>query len=79
MDTTRKAKGVKRVRVVSRRVISLVDMAEEDAERLLAVLKNDLQEYEALDEDFSPGTERTLRLLVEELDKCISSREEKSV
>ncbi|GIM47870.1 hypothetical protein DNHGIG_34190 [Collibacillus ludicampi] len=53
----------------SKRVISIYDIPEADVKRLLAVLKNDLNEYEAIDEDFEPGTEETLQKFVKELQK----------
>jgi hypothetical protein len=67
--TTKKVPGRDTVHSESKRVISIYDIPEEDVRRLLAVLKNDLQEYEAIDEDFEPGTERTLQNFVQELQK----------
>lgn len=55
----------------SKRVISIYDIAETDVKRLLAVLKNDLKEYEAIDEDFGVGTELTLQNFVHELEKHV--------
>jgi arsenate reductase-like glutaredoxin family protein len=53
----------------SRRVISIYDIPEADVKRLLTVLQNDLNEYEAIDEDFEPGTKETLQKFVKELQK----------
>lgn len=53
----------------SQKVINLYEIPVQDIKKLVDVLQNDLKEYEQLDEDFGPGTEQTLKRLVEELNQ----------
>jgi len=57
------------VRSDSQKVINLYEIPVQDIKKLVDVLQNDLKEYEQLDEDFGPGTEQTLKRLVEELNQ----------
>ncbi|HEU4963189.1 MAG TPA: hypothetical protein VFV52_04920 [Bacilli bacterium] len=50
----------------SHKVVNLYEIPVRDIQRLVSVLQNDLKEYE-LDADFEPGTEATIRRLVEEM------------
>lgn len=57
------------MRSESSRVFTIFDMPEAVAKHLLEVLKNDLKEYESLDEDFGKGAEISIKSVVEELEK----------
>ena len=55
------------MRSESQKMVNLYEIPVADIKKLVDVLQNDLKEYEQIDEDFGPGTERTLKRLVEEL------------
>lgn len=57
----------------SKRLITLYDMPEDLAGKLVEVLSNDLKEYE-LDGDFGTGTEESIRIFVEELQKHLQEK-----
>ncbi|MFC4768853.1 hypothetical protein [Effusibacillus consociatus] len=60
------------MRSESSRVISIYEVPETMLRHVLEVLKNDLKEYESLDEDFGAGTESSLKAFVAELEKHFS-------
>lgn len=53
----------------SSRVLNVYDIPESVARHVLEVLRNDLKEYESLDEDFAAGTEESIKQFVAELSK----------
>lgn len=57
------------VRSESSRVLTIFDIPEATARQLLEILRNDLKEYESLDDDFGPGAETAVRAFVGELEK----------
>ncbi len=57
------------MRSESSRVIHIFEIPETVARHVLEVLKNDLKEYESLDEDFGEGTKHSIQSFVAELEK----------
>lgn len=61
------------MRSESQKMINLYEIPVSEVKQLIDVLSNDLKEYEQLDHDFGPGTERTLKRFVEELSRHLDS------
>lgn len=61
------------MRSESSRVFNIYDIPEVVARHVREVLRNDLKEYESLNEDFGAGTEESIKQFVAELDKHFTS------
>lgn len=47
-----------------KKMITIFDIPDDMAKKVVEVLQNDLKEYESLDRDFGPGTEDSLKKMI---------------